>query len=136
MLFFKKKWHVFAGENGFTLIEMIAVLAIIGILSTIAVPRFMNVATSSEKHAIYIGVSEINSREATLWAKLKISSTGWLSDEDLFSQMDTDLGNDYKWTPSAEIGGAKLQYKEQSLTLERIASTNKLPGKWEVTQDN
>ena len=121
-------------ENGYTLVEMIAVLAIIGILSTIAVPKFMDVTTSSEKLAIYTGVSEMNSREATLWAKLKISSTGWQSDKTLFSQLDTDLGKDFKWTPKVDIDGAKLHYKEQSLKLNRVASTDKLPGRWEVIE--
>ena len=50
----------------------------------------------------------------------------------LFSQLDTDLGDSFKWSPSAKIDGGILHYKEQMVKLQRIASTESSPARWEI----
>jgi prepilin-type N-terminal cleavage/methylation domain-containing protein len=49
-------------EDGFTLIEIIAVLVIMGILAAVAVPKFFDLQQRARRKAIYTAVSELKVR--------------------------------------------------------------------------
>ncbi len=117
-------------RSGFTLIELIAVLAILAVLASLSIPRFIEVDTNAGRQALASSVAELNSRESLTWSQVKLSSTGWIDDAGVFSQMGTDLGADFRWTPSPAIDGGNLHFKEQILRLEREASLSTRAGKW------
>jgi prepilin-type N-terminal cleavage/methylation domain-containing protein len=121
-------------SSGFTLIEIIAVLAILGILASLSIPRFIDLDSSATKQALVSSVTELNGRESLTWSKVKLSITGWVEDEGVFAKMDTGLPPGYKWSPQAKIDGGKLLYKEQMIKLERKPSTDSSAAKWEITQ--
>lgn len=119
-------------EKGFTLLEIIAVLVILAILASFAVPRMIDFEKNAVQTVIQAIIPELNSRETLMWANVKSSDIGWIDDENLFSLIDYDLGPDYRWKSSAEIDGGKLYFKNEEIKLDRTASTAGSPGNWEI----
>ncbi|MFC1495551.1 prepilin-type N-terminal cleavage/methylation domain-containing protein [Thermodesulfobacteriota bacterium] len=118
-------------EDGFTLIEIIAVLIILGIMAAVAVPRYIDLTTNAELRAIDAGVSELNGREALTWANQMISTAGYVDDATTFAAVSTDLGSDYSWSAAPDETGGDLDFGSQTVTLSRTASTDTSPGRWD-----
>jgi len=117
--------------NGFTLIEIIAVLVILSILGAITVPRVVALDTFATQKSFEWAINELNGRECISWSKIKTSDSNWLGDEQLFAEMDTDLGAEYIWS-SKTAGGATLHFRGQQIGLERIPSTYLKSGTWRM----
>jgi len=122
--------RIYTTRSGFTLIELIAVLAILAVLASLSIPRFVAVDANAGRQALVSSVAELNSRENLTWSQVKLSSTGWIDDAGVFSEVNTDLGADFRWTPSPAIDGGNLHFREQILKLERDASLSTHAGKW------
>ena len=120
------------GDNGFTLLEIIAVLVILSILAAIAVPKYISLDESARQRAIDAGIAELNGRESLTWSNEKISFSGWVSDEKTFGLVDPFLGNEYEWgTDEPAPTGGTLTFKDSApVTLSRTESTVERPGAW------
>lgn len=119
-----------AGAGGFTLIEIIAVLVILGVLAGVAVPRFIDVAASADLRALDVGIAELNQRESLVWANIKLSDHGWTSDDQTFRQMDLGLGTGYQWSSGPEASGGTLRFGSASAALTRTSSTELSAARW------
>jgi len=118
-------------QKGFTLIEFISILVIMGVLASVAVKRFDQLSGGATDRVLRDGVKELNTRESLIWTDIKLSSANWANDAEVFSRMDTGLGPDFNWAAGPNAAGGILSFRDQSIALNRIASTNSSAGKWQ-----
>jgi len=64
-----------SNQKGFTLIEIIAVLVILGILAAVAIPRFMDLTSVASDKAAMQAVAEGKSRLSNQFARALLSGT-------------------------------------------------------------
>jgi prepilin-type N-terminal cleavage/methylation domain-containing protein len=126
------KQKLLLSDTGFTLIEIIAVLVILGVLAAVAAPRYIDLEENARQKAIETVITEINARENLTWADHKISTSGFVSDAKIFGEINYDLDPNYGWrSGDPTIAGGTIDFKGESFTLSRSPSTSLKSAIWE-----
>lgn len=119
-----------ARNEGFTLVEIIAVMVILAVLSALIVPRYISLDASARLRGFEYGITELNGRETLAWANVKLTASGWIDDNQVWQVMDTTLGDDYTWAGAPTATGGRLEFKNTALDLVRNLSTASNPANW------
>ena len=99
-----KKKNILKNEKGFTLIEIIAVLVIMGILAAVAIPKFFDLQTKAREKAVYTALSELKVRVNQHFAKELLHGKTFGQITYTAAEVGTDIGEDFAvttWTIGA-----------------------------------
>lgn len=61
-------------NNGFTLVELLAVLIIMGVLTAVAVPKFINLQSGAERKIVLAVLAEFNAQEHMAYLDNRLSA--------------------------------------------------------------
>jgi prepilin-type N-terminal cleavage/methylation domain-containing protein len=118
-------------QKGFTLIEMISIMIILGVLGSVGVKKYDNFTHTATETILATAVHELNVREKLIWLDMKISIDGYTNDADVYAALDTNVGSRLKWNPGPNIGGGALHCETASIALTRTTSSITEPAKWQ-----
>lgn len=94
-------------EKGFTLIEIIAVLAILGIIAAVAIPKYINMIEQSRINAAQTAIAEVKAQCSNYYATQMLSGYGTTTNAAVQASVGNApyLGHDYNVSTTTAASG-------------------------------
>jgi len=133
-------------QKGFTLIEIIAVLVILGIIAALAIPKYMDMGRESVIKNAGTAIFELNTREKMKLVEWKLKdgqgpypapgATAAVGNGDTIHGPDTRIGNDWN-NNSAILSNQTIIFQGKQVTFSRNAPSDQMhePWFWTVSVD-
>lgn len=114
-------------KDGFTLIEIIAVLVILGILAAVAVPKFTNLQDEARNSAAQAAIAEGKSRASQAYAQALLIDNGALPNGAAVKAnmpADSTFGDDFTVVTAASTNNITITVSQvQSVAITPIIDT-------------
>ena len=114
-------------NKGFTLIEILAVIIIIGILTAFVVPKIVTFDKTADKIAAKAALKELNTLELQIWTRQKFDAD--VQDDLIVAEAVSSISPACSFKHYSLTGGA-LVCRDIEIKLNRKVSTTHGPGGW------
>lgn len=120
-------------QKGFTLVEIMSVIIILGIILVFSVPKIITLNKNAEDVGIKMAIIDLNGREMKCWTEMKLGS-GWVDDQKVFDSCNYEIEG-YSWSTLVPVGG-QITFKETSISFKRKLSATNQPAAWSIDKVN